>query len=152
MKKLILLAVIAIAANMVSAASFKWQAAQIYASDGTTLYSGDITLYCAEVSGWSMATTAASGAVKAADTVFSSTSFVAGNDYSFYFVFEDGGKSFTSASVSASAQQSDTATINFGTQKAATQNADNWAAVPEPTSGLLMLLGVAGLALRRRRV
>ena len=27
----------------------------------------------------------------------------------------------------------------------------NFAAVPEPTSGLLMLLGVAGLALRRRR-
>ena len=27
----------------------------------------------------------------------------------------------------------------------------NYAAVPEPTSGLLMLLGVAGLALRRRR-
>ena len=26
-----------------------------------------------------------------------------------------------------------------------------WAAVPEPTSGLLMLLGVAGLALRRKR-
>ena len=27
----------------------------------------------------------------------------------------------------------------------------NFTAVPEPTSGLLMLLGVAGLALRRRR-
>lgn len=27
----------------------------------------------------------------------------------------------------------------------------NWQAVPEPTSGLLMLLGFAGLALRRRR-
>ena len=34
---------------------------------------------------------------------------------------------------------------NMGTQQA------NWTAVPEPTSGLLMLLGMAGLALRRRR-
>jgi len=34
---------------------------------------------------------------------------------------------------------------NLGTQQA------NWTAVPEPTSGLLMLLGMAGLALRRRR-
>ena len=34
----------------------------------------------------------------------------------------------------------------------ATNAANGWAAVPEPTSGLLILLGVAGLALRRRRV
>ena len=33
----------------------------------------------------------------------------------------------------------------------ATSAANGWAAVPEPTSGLLMLLGMAGLALRRRR-
>ena len=33
-----------------------------------------------------------------------------------------------------------------------TQTASNWyAAAPEPTSGLLMLVGLAGLALRRRR-
>lgn len=30
-------------------------------------------------------------------------------------------------------------------------NAGAWSAVPEPTSGLLLLLGVAGLALRRKR-
>ena len=33
----------------------------------------------------------------------------------------------------------------------ATSAANGWAAVPEPTSGLLLLLGVAGLALRRKR-
>ena len=32
-----------------------------------------------------------------------------------------------------------------------TGSATAWTAVPEPTSGLLMLLGMAGLALRRRR-
>ena len=31
------------------------------------------------------------------------------------------------------------------------KNVSTWTAVPEPTSGLLLLLGVAGLALRRRR-
>ena len=41
--------------------------------------------------------------------------------------------------------------LKFGDQTG-TQNADNWyGAVPEPTSGLLLLIGVAGLALRRRR-
>lgn len=34
---------------------------------------------------------------------------------------------------------------------AAAASSATWTAVPEPTSGLLMLLGVAGLALRRRR-
>ena len=32
-----------------------------------------------------------------------------------------------------------------------TKDAGDWVAAPEPTSGLLLLIGVAGLALRRRR-
>jgi len=45
------------------------------------------------------------------------------------------------------------ATTTFGTTTAAllAGTSGNFAAVPEPTSGLLMLLGMAGLALRRRR-
>lgn len=44
-------------------------------------------------------------------------------------------------------------TIAFGTfdtAMAASGSSSGWVAVPEPTSGLLMLLGVASLALRRR--
>ena len=40
----------------------------------------------------------------------------------------------------------------FGLNASATANPSNWtAAAPEPTSGLLLLLGVAGLALKRKR-
>lgn len=42
-------------------------------------------------------------------------------------------------------------TLFGGAGTAATGGVRNWTAVPEPTSGLLMLLGMAGLALRRRR-
>ena len=41
-------------------------------------------------------------------------------------------------------------TLIWGDQTSYTQGAGKWTAVPEPTSGLLMLLGLAGLALRRK--
>lgn len=44
-------------------------------------------------------------------------------------------------------------TANFQAGNAANyvNNASNWQDIPEPTSGLLLLLGVAGLALKRKR-
>lgn len=41
-------------------------------------------------------------------------------------------------------------TLLWGDQSSYTQGAGKWTAVPEPTSGLLLLLGMAGLALKRK--
>ena len=151
MKKLLILAAVIAAGIAANAASFNWGAANIYGPDGTTKYSGEVTLYCAQIDGWSVTATATAGAINKNNTTFSSDKFVAGTSYDFFFVIEDGGKAFTSTSIAKGAQQSDTATIQFGNMQSATQNASNWAAVPEPTSGLMLLLGVAGLALKRKR-
>lgn len=53
----------------------------------------------------------------------------------------------------ADASTSNNKVIGFGSQSTASaaEGAWNAVAVPEPTSGLLVLLGMAGLALRRRR-
>ena len=145
-----------VAAN---AASFKWSAANIYASNGTDKYTGEVSLYAylssADASTAVLvdtATATSAGAVTA--TTFSDDSLVGGNYYNFFFTIEDNGKTFTSAVASDKiAQATGTTTFSFGNMATQTQNASNRAgsAVPEPTSGLLMLLGMAGLALRRRR-
>ena len=45
----------------------------------------------------------------------------------------------------------ETKAVKWGDQEERSSAAGAWHAVPEPTSGLLMLVGLAGLALRRRR-
>ena len=160
MKKLIIMAAILVAGVAANAASFKWSAANIYASNGTDKYTGDVTLY-AYLSTADIGTAKAVSTVKAsstgavAATTFSDDSLVGGNYYNFFFIIEDSGKTFTSAvQENKAAQATGTTTFTFGNMTTATQNSANWVGgepVPEPTSGLLMLLGMAGLALRRRR-
>ena len=146
-----------IAAAVANAASFKWSAGNIYASNGTDKYTGDVTLYAYLASAdastaIAVSTVTASSAGAVAATTFSDDRLVGGNDYVFYFMIEDNGKAFTSPEKTGSAAATQTVTLTFGNMASATQNASNWANVPEPTSALLLMLGVAGLALKRKRV
>ncbi len=157
MKKVMIVMALALVTTVANAASFKWSAANIYGSDGTTKWSGAVTLYCAEVASFSLATTAANGAIVAKNNEFANDAFSAGSTYNFFFKIEDGGKTFTSQSIAALAQASDSSTIQFGNMASATQTASNWTGggtqpdVPEPTSGLLLLVGAGMLALRRKQ-
>ena len=161
-----------VAAN---AASFKWTGANVYGSDPTTKFTGTVSLYAylntatiadavKVVDAYVVGGTFKSDAVGTANGfTYEWASAVGGSTYNFYLVIEDNGKTFNSALSDPSVIKSGiaaataTTTIAFGTMASATQNASNWASsgggepVPEPTSGLLVLIGAAGLALRRKR-
>ena len=66
-------------------------------------------------------------------------------------MIETDGKKFTSAAKTAVAPETGAAGVAFGNLQTATTTAGAWQSVPEPTSGLLLLLGMAGLALRRKQ-
>lgn len=84
-----------------------------------------------------------SGSLTAFAVVVDSTDLASAENY---FLVSDGATrsvTFTSATGAKA--------LIWGDQTSYTQGAGKWSAVPEPTSGLLMLLGMAGLALRRKR-
>ena len=96
--------------------------------------------------------------------ISSTASYATTDSQTAYFVIFANDKMYVSNTTSAdynSLAPDEVQAIAFGAQSTASKlsfesgtyasNGAGWYAVPEPTSGLLMLVGLAGLALRRRR-
>lgn len=66
---------------------------------------------------------------------------------------QDDSNFFVTTATSATTTFTDASSLTktYTLSATASATASNWQSVPEPTSGLLMLLGMAGLALRRKR-
>ncbi len=181
MKKMIVVVAIAMAAFASQAASFKWQTTstgKIYEAGTTTfLASGTAYLFdSAVVAQSSLVTAYAAGTLSLSaltsvdNNTVSSGALAAqtvsygevGTTYAFYMAILTDDGLYISPTKSVAGLEGKDSAVSFSaktsSQAAALDAADGYSAagwytasVPEPTSGLLMLLGVAGLALRRRR-
>ena len=149
------------AAAMTQAAQLKWSAGQIKDAADKNLYAGSATLYLTLLDSDNKAVetktyvgTFVDGLIKdgskvglvIGDDLAADTGFItAGNKYTAYYTIDDGkGNLFTSGSKNVTATYKAVANMSF-------LATGSWSTVPEPTSGLLLLLGVAGLALKRKR-
>lgn len=173
---MITIGAVAIAA-VVQAGTFNWgtgMAQYIYAAGGASKLGDTYTAYLFDANTYAQATAVAdftgsgidfskkmdSTSLTSAGAISSKSVDVTYNQgYAMYILIVDGDNVYIGPERTATGpQDGKSSTIQFSTttsSKLAVQttayNGAGWYAAPEPTSGLLLLLGVAGLALKRKR-
>ena len=179
MKKLTILATAAIMAICSQAATVTWSAANIqpdpsgntsfeylvYLVDNSVVSQSSMAGYLADgdtsylsqalANGVTAKTSATANTAKMASTKTDDATYSSGDSATYYLVILNNDVLDDATYFQVSQTKTGTVTsaggiaMAFGTQASNTWN--EMAAVPEPTSGLLLLLGMAGLALRRKR-
>ena len=172
MKKIMILAAVVCATMFANAATFMWKVQtgldyvgmDVYAVSGSTAATVLSALQSTDAADWSAALSGATGyeatGTNARAGASGDIAGIAGND-NLVFVIVDGavaeGNNFfvlndyaiPSDKVFDPPATGTRVTVDMSKQGLA--GSGTFTAVPEPTSGLLMLVGLAGLALRRRR-
>ena len=173
MKKLIIAAAMVCAAAFSQAATVNWAISNVKADGGATPTAGwAVMAFYTSVGAGSSAIEDAIAAGTAASLAFETTTLsvalgsgrVAAHDataasitdtsnYDFYFVvFNNADATKAEKFVMASALDLEYSSLSGKYVGSSNFSGATWTeTVPEPTTGLLVLLGVAGLALRRRR-
>lgn len=178
MKKLLVSFAGVASSLVVNAATFSWSTTgSIYKpTDSTTAVAG-FTAYLFDTSTVSQSALVSAlrgggvitdyGALSSYNTAsaakVATTSFTNDGDVNVFFAIVQDDYVYISKLVSGDAQEVGTTPLNFASQSTSSKNvfdsttvysSAGWygtAAAPEPTSGIMMLLGMAGLALRRKR-
>ena len=176
MKKLIIAAALVCAAAFAQAATVNWTISGVKAEDGTSDPTAGwaVMAFYTEVGAGSGAIEAAIASKTAAALAFEESDLVVtlhkgkvtahdatvaaitdtSKNYDFYFVvFNDADPASATKYAMQSALNQAYSSLDGNYSVASTFSSSTpWTeTVPEPTTGLLVLLGVAGLALRRRR-